>query len=308
MSLSKDILATIAYYDVFGLPLTTFEIWEHRIAIDGPEEDRRVPLRDILRSLREEPLAGRVAERDGFHFLKGRDDLVSARLRADKVSSAKLRRVRGLARLLAFVPFVRMIGVTGSLAMKQSDAESDWDLFVVLRSGHIWTGRAILTGFLHAIGKRRHGELSRDRACLNYYVADDHLEISSQDLFSANEYRFLLPVVGAGVFRRFEIANRWILDSKPNFHPTELLPLWYRPEPSLAAPVRTLLERIFASPALEAILARLQKRKIARNPKTGWKGARIEATDSALVFLPRPRGPRHFDDFMRLFAELRVGK
>ena len=308
MSLSKDLLGTIAYYDVFGLPLTAFEIWEHRIAMDGPEEDRRLPLRDIIRALGEDSLAGRIDTRDGFYFLKGRESLVDSRLRKDKVSSAKLKRVRRLARLLSSVPFVRMIGVTGSLAMKQSDTESDWDLLVVLKAGHIWTGRTILTGFLHAIGKRRHGEWSRDRACLNYYVTDDHLEISSKDLFSASEYRFLIPVVGEDVFRRFELRNSWIAELKPNFRPTGLLPLWYRQEPFVASFIRRFLERVFGSSALESSLARWQKGKIERNPKTRWKGAHIEATDSALIFLPRPRGPRHFEKFTRLFAELRIGK
>lgn len=308
MSLSKDLLGTVAYYDVFGLPLTAFEIWEHRIAMDGPEEDRHLSLRDIVRTLGEDSLAGRIDTRDGFYFLKGRENLVDSRLRKDKVSSAKLKRVRRLARLLSSVPFVRMIGVTGSLAMKQSDTESDWDLLVVLKAGHIWTGRTILTGFLHVIGKRRHGEWSRDRACLNYYVTDDHLEISSKDLFSASEYRFLIPVVGEDVFRRFELRNGWIAELKPNFHPTLLLPLWYRQEPFVAPFIRRFLERIFGSFALESSLARWQKRKIERNPKTRWEGAHIEATDSALIFLPRPRGPRHFEKFTRLFAELRIGK
>lgn len=308
MSLSKDLLGTIAYYDVFGLPLTAFEIWEHRIVMDGPEEDRRVSLRDIVRALGEDALAGRIDTRDGFYFLKGHGNLVDSRLRKDKISSAKLKRVRRLARLLPFVPFVRMVGVTGSLAMKQSDTESDWDLFVVLKEGRIWTGRTILTGFLHMIGKRRHGEWSRDRACLNYYVALDRLEISSKDLFSANEYRFLIPIVGEDVFRRFELRNRWIADLQPNFHPTELLPLWYRPEPSAAPFIQRFLERLLDSSSLESALGRWQKGKIERNPKTKWEGAHIEATDSALIFLPRPRGPRHFEKFTRLFAELRIGK
>lgn len=308
MSLSKDILGTIAYYDVFGLPLTAFEIWEHRISMDGPDGDPHPSLRDVIRALGEAQLAGRVGTYDGFHFLKGRDDLVDSRLRKDKISCAKLKRVRALARLLPYVPFVRMIGVTGSLAMKQSDTESDWDLFVVLKAGRIWTGRTLLTGFLHVIGKRRHGKWSRDRACLNYYVADDHLEISSRDLFSASEYRFLIPIVGEGTFRRFERKNRWIAELKPNFHPTGLLPLWYRHESSAAPFIRGLLERIFDSSSLESSLARWQKKKIEHNPKTRWEGARIEATDSTLIFLPRPRGPRHFEKFMRLFAELRIGK
>lgn len=308
MSLSKDILGTVVYYDVFGLPVTAFEIWEHRIVMDGSEEGHRPSLRDIARALEDDSLTRRIDTRDGFYFLKGRENLIASRMRKEKISVAKLKRIRRFARILSFVPFVRMVGVTGSLAMKHSTAESDWDFFVVLQTGHIWTGRTLLTGFLQVIGKRRHGEWSRDRACLNYYVALDHMEIASKDLFSANEYRFLLPIVGEDVFRQFELRNRWIAELKPNFRPTVLLPLWYRPEPLLAPSIRSFLERVFESSVLESRLALWQKGKIARNPKTRWEGAYIEASDSALVFLPRPRGPRHFEKFKRLFGEVRLGE
>jgi predicted nucleotidyltransferase len=274
---------------------------------DGSKEDGyAVHLGDVVAALSGDSFSDHVVLCDGFYPLRGREDLVRTRIRSEKISSAKLKRVRTLARLLSLVPFVRMVGVTGSLAMKSGDRESDWDLFVVLRAGRIWVGRTLLTGFLHVIGKRRHGKYHRDRACLNYYVSEDALEISTKDLFSAHEYRFLIPVVGEEVFRRFELKNRWIREFKPGFRPTELLPLWYLREPDAAPSVRQLFENLFDFTFLESWLSSWQKKKIARNPKTRIKGGHIEATDRALIFLPKPRGPRVFDRFMRTWARLRI--
>ena len=42
-----------------------------------------------------------------------------------------------IAWVLRFVPFVRMIGVTGGLAMKNANAKSDWDLLLVIKYGKI---------------------------------------------------------------------------------------------------------------------------------------------------------------------------
>jgi predicted nucleotidyltransferase len=306
--LQKNLLATIAYYDALDYPLTAFEAWMHliRMGDDAEGDARKIRLGDVVAALSGDGCSGRVVLRDGFYPLRGREDLIFRRIRSEKISSAKLKRVRSLARLLAFVPFVRMIGVTGSLAMKNGDRESDWDLFVVLRAGRIFTGRTLLTGFLHAIGKRRHGKYHRDRACLNYYVSEDALRISTKDLFSAHEYRFLVPIVGEEVFRRFELKNRWIHTFKPTFRPTELLPLWYRAEPGAARAVRKSLEAFFDWAFLESWLASWQKRKIERNPKTRIFGGHIEATDQALIFLPEPRGPRVFERFMRTWTALRI--
>lgn len=308
MSLSKNLLATIAYYDALDYPLTAFEAWTHRIRMDdGTETDESdVGLCDVIAALSGEGLSGHVVSCDGFYPLLGRERLVRSRIRSEKISSTKLKRVRALARILSFVPFIRMVGVTGSLAMKNGDKESDWDLFVVLRAGRIWLGRTFLTGFLHMIGKRRHGAYHRDRACLNYYVSEDALEISTKDLFSAHEYRFLIPIIGGEIFRRFEFKNRWILRFKPGFRSTELPPLWYAREPGAAPFVRRFLESAFGFTFLESWLASWQKKKIARNPKTRIFGGHIEATDRALIFLPEPRGPRVFERFMNTWGRLRI--
>ncbi len=306
MPLSKDILATVAYYDVFGFPLTAFEVWQHLLIMDSGTKPGATSLRVILSALEEEALSKKISRANGFYMLKGREGLVASRLRKEKISSEKLKRVRKLVKFLGFIPFVRMIGVTGSLAMKQSEEGSDWDFFVILKEGHIWTGRTLLTGFLHIIRKRRHGAFSRDRACLNYYITDARLEIFPQDFFAANEYRFIIPMLGSEAFRKFELKNRWIRDIHPNMRLSELLPLWYVPDRRLFLAIRGLLEKIFDNKRLESFLGRIQKKKIERNPKSLWEGAHISATDSALIFLPRPRGPKHFERFMAVFGETRV--
>ncbi|MEI7749678.1 MAG: hypothetical protein WCJ25_01600 [Candidatus Moraniibacteriota bacterium] len=307
MSLSGNIIATLAYYDAFDQPLTAFEVWKHLTVedVDG-EKSEPVSLGDVVSALDGKDIRGRIAFWDGFFFLPGREHLVPLRIGTEKIAVAKLRRIRRLATALRLVPFVRMIGVTGSLAMKKGNSDSDWDFFVVLRAGRIWTGRTLLTGFLHLIGRRRHGNHTKDRACLNYFVTEDRLTIPTEDLFSANEYTFLIPLYGRETFQRFELKNRWIARLKPDFLPTEALPLWYVRDTDEARSFRTVLERIFDSDRLEAWLGEWQKKKILRNPKTGNEGGHIEASDQALVFLPDPHGPRVYEKFRKRLGEIRL--
>jgi hypothetical protein len=308
MALSKDILATLAYYDVLDTPLTSFEVWKYLISAD-PGEQRPVPvsLGEIVYALEEPDLSSRIGSCEGFYFLPGREALVDQRIRGEKSSSRKMKRVRRLAALLRLVPFVRMIGITGSLPMMQGDPDSDWDFFVITRASRIWTGRTILTGILHVFRKRRHGEYRRDRACLNYFITEDRLEIPTEDLFSANEYTRIIPLFGRETFRRFELRNRWIADLRPNFRPTELLPSWSVPDSRRPRSFRDLLEQTFDADRIESWLAGWQRPKIMRNPKTALPGSRIEASDHALIFLPDPHGPLVYERFRKRFGELRLG-
>lgn len=306
-SLNRLIRMTIAYYDVFDMPLSSFETWKHLLVPDGEERSGHpIRLGEIGRALEEEVSAGRVMEEEGFYFLPGRDFLVGTRLREDKVAVSRLKRVRRLVRMLRFVPFLRMVGITGSLAIKKSGHESDWDLFLVLRSGRIFTGRTVITGFLHAIGKRRHGKKTCNRACLNYFVTEDGLTIGTKDLFSAHEYRFLIPFFGFHTYQRFERKNGWIRNFKPNFLPTEAVPLWDVRDTAFSRGCRRVGEAVLSSSLLERRLASWQKEKIRRNPKSSIPGGLIEANDRALVFLPEPRGPKVFERFKARLGDILI--
>lgn len=298
--LGKNILATITYYDVLNYPLTSFEIWKHLIMHDRDQESmcsQPSRLGDSIRLLVSGHFSSKIDEKNGFYFLRGRESLVTARIQAEKLSVRKLKRMRSLARLMACVPYIHMLGATGSLAMKNGEKGSDWDMFVVLRSGKIWLGRTLITVFLQSIGKRRHGNKINDRACLNYFITDDNLKIGTKDLFSAHEYRFLIPLFNFKLFQIFELKNAWIREYKPNFFLTVLPSSWGITEHHLIGYIRNALERFFNLFDVEQWLATWQKEKIRRNPKTSLEGSLIEAHDRALIFLPRPQGPRIFQKF-----------
>lgn len=297
--ISKNILATVTYYDVLRFPLTAFEVWKHMInyASDFVPDADRITLGDVVAALEGEDVRKKIETKDGFYFLKGRKALVEQRIRAEKISARKLKRMRNLVKLLGWIPYLRMIGASGSLSMKNGASGSDWDMFVVFQGGRIWLGRTLLTGFLHLIGKRRHGRKIVDRACLNYFVADTNLEITTKDLFSAHEYHFLIPLLSFSAFGRFERANAWIKQYKPQYGPTLTSPLWSIAPTRFEMRVQQTLERFFDAFSLEEWLKNWQKRKIEANPKTAISGSLIEASDRALIFLPHPRGPKVFEEF-----------
>lgn len=297
--LSKDILDTVTYYDVFDYPLSTFELWKHLLTLQEESLHRPTTYLDIRSALDEMLGLGKLVSDRGFICLPERTRIVEDRVRKEKLSVAKIRRIRRLASWLRCIPYMRFAGATGSLSFKHGSIGSDWDLFIVLRAGKIWTGRMILTGILFLSGKWRHGNKVKNRACLNYFVTDESLEIGTHDLFSAHEYRFMIPLFGYPLFQRFELKNRWIARFKPNFSLSEIPPLWCIPESAWVLNIRTAFESVLDLFDAEKLLAAWQKKRIEENPKTRWEGSYIEANDRALVFLPRPRGPRVYEEFKK---------
>lgn len=300
--LRKTVLATVAYYDALEYPLTEFEVWKHLIADRKDGVSEAPTLGQVAAAIDGLVEGGVVTRVHGFVVLPGRQALIADRIRSEKYSVAKIKRAARLVRGIAWVPFVRMVALTGSLSMKHGDQESDWDLFVVLSRGAIWRGRTLLSLVLQFIGKRRHGRYIENRACLNHFVTDGSLEIGMQDYFSASEYRFMYTFLGRDTERRFELVNRWIARIKPNYQPTEIPNLWLHETPPVLLRIQAVGERLFSWRGLEGRLSHWQRKKIEGNPKSLVPGAFIVANDEALIFLPHPKGPVVFDRFKERLA------
>jgi len=291
-----SILNTIIYYDILSYPLTSFEIWKYLIA------ENSCRLGDVVEALENREIKKHIEEFQGFYFLKGRKVLVERRIQNDKNSIMKYKIAEKVTGWLQFVPFVRMVAVTGTLAMKNSEKDSDIDFLVVLEKGRIFTGRLFVTLAVHLLGLRRYGNKIQDRICLNYFITTGSLEIKRQDLFAANEYSFIYPLFGFDVYWKFGEANKgWIKKYKPNFEYGGLKPAKYfvgiKPlQKNIQRPLESLIN-LFWGDRIEAWLKEKQIEKIKRNPLTYKKGGYVEASDDNLVFLPEPQGEKIFQKF-----------
>jgi len=302
-SLLVNIISTIIYYDILNYPLTSFEVWKYlTVPRGGATFDDKCTLMAIVEELGGEEIKKHIEEFRGFYFIKGRKELVDRRIQNDKNSIAKYEIAERVARWLRFVPFVRMIAVTGTLAMRNPEKDSDIDFFVVLEKGRIFTGRLLVTAMVHLLGKRRYGKKIKNRVCLNYFITTGSLGIKRQDLFSANEYSFMCPLFGLDVYQKFGEANvEWINKFKPNYGFPELEPARYYVDHGKASRLiqktKEVLINFLGGDRIEAWQRRKQVERIKRNPLTYKKGGYIEYSDENLVFLPEPQGAKAKEKF-----------
>ncbi len=314
------VLATAAYHDVLGLPLTRFEVERYLIrpeslevrfmreAQEGSWRSRRIASRrpaaqggarndGSTSSLAEIDVALELLQRErtliclnGFWCLTGREHLVAERIEKHKLAEAKWKILQRWGRLLAYVPFVRLVLVSGSLVFHNTQPGSDLDVLLVAKYGRIWTTRAFTTGLLGLFGKRRRGSDIKDRICFNHFLTDQTLTMPYPSLYNAMTYVRLIPLLELGAtITHFLAANVW-LDEYFQQVPRQHLGSWKtvrRPPGSTAAQhfFEWLLSGIFGN-WLETRLKQIQKRRIEADPRSFDPGGRVVATDDELEFHP----------------------
>src|SRR3989344_717185 len=213
-ALASELLAALAYFDVFDYPLTLAELRRYRWStsrkdypVSGtsqvPNTGRSscaetagsvVAVSDTgsrgiteARTSLSEPSLTAVGEalrtlpvgvKDGFYFLAGREAVVARRLEGYRVAEGKYRLARRFASWLRWLPSVRLVAVCNSLALSHAAADSDIDLLLVVRPRTVWVTRLLVVGVLAALGLRPDARTQRDRFCLSFMASESALDFS----------------------------------------------------------------------------------------------------------------------------------
>lgn len=133
VSLERAALETLAYSDIFDYPLRIEEL--HRYL---PLPIFRTKLIEILNYRND-----LIKMVDGYYFLAGREHLIPLRQKREAASRPLYQRAVRYGRILGSLPFIRLVGLTGSLALKNCDETADIDYLLVAAHGRVWI-RALL--------------------------------------------------------------------------------------------------------------------------------------------------------------------
>src|SRR5882757_2208170 len=180
------IARTVIYASLFEYPLTLEQL--HYSLIESDQTSAEILAvyegSQLLRDI--------IEHRDGFFFPMGRGDLVAERRRREARSDAFLAQHRLALRLICALPFTRLVALSGSIAHRNLEPGGDLDLFIVTRGPRVWTVTVMLLVLTKLLRRRR-------AVCANFILADSHMAVDQQDLFTANQVIHLRPLVGADV-------------------------------------------------------------------------------------------------------------
>jgi len=227
--LKKAILKTLAYADVFDYPLLKKEIWRFLIKerkegeLKTEEEGKGFSweLKELIKK-------SLCKEKKGFYFLPGREKIINLRKRRQKYSEKKIKIAEKIALILRKIPWVKMVGVTGALAMKNAEKKDDIDLLIIAVKNRLWLTRFFTVLLVEFFSKRRRPEEKeiKDKICLNMFLDEDHLSLpeNERDLFSAHEVCQMEPIWEKdNCYQKFLKDNFWVQEFLPNAKPKKMV-------------------------------------------------------------------------------------
>lgn len=198
--LSHAILQTIAYSDVFDYPLTAREIHRYLTGV-------KASLEEVVRAVGEE---GAVTQTDNYFTLPSREEIVRIRMRRYLYSSELLPSAIAYGRMLGNLPYIRMVAITGSLAVMNVSENQDFDYMLVTAPKRLWTARAF------ALALNRLARLQGYTLCPNLIISETALKWTQNDLYSARELCQMMPITGLELYRRLIRENIWVEKFLPN--------------------------------------------------------------------------------------------
>ena len=213
MTLLYSTLATLAYHDIFDYPLTLSEV---RHLLVGKKATQAPVGQELARLVK----AKKIGAKDGYFYLKGRAKTVNLRKQRSRWSKAKLKRASFFAQILKVIPTIKLVAISGALAMKNCHKDDDIDLVLITSAGSLWTTRFFANILLLPFKRDPRGQKIANRACLNVFIDESDLKIRPQNLYFAHEICQMKPLWDRdGTYSRFIQANSWVKKYLPNWQP-----------------------------------------------------------------------------------------
>lgn len=200
--IEEAVLRTVAYGDVFDSPMRLPEI--HRY-LERASADRR----EVERAV-EALVPDRLSRVDDMVCIAGRERLAGVRRERETAAKELWPAALSCGKSVARVPWVRMVSLTGALAMDNVEQASDVDLLIVTEPGRVWLCRFFVIQLVRMF------RLRGVEMCPNWLLSSERMELEARDLHTARELTQMVPLAGPDVYRRMRRLNQWTDAVLPN--------------------------------------------------------------------------------------------
>jgi hypothetical protein len=224
--MEKAIIRTLIYADIFDFPLTIQEIHKWLIS-------KKTQPRYIEKALKKEDLRFKIEDLGGYYFLNGRKNIVRLRKERQKSSYIYIRKAKIISWFLKLIPWIKLVGVSGGLAMENAGKSDDIDLFIICSKKRLWISRLFTLIILSILGQRRKRRDLKKQAsgkiCTNLFLEEDQLEQKSKDLFTAHEVLQMKVIwQRGGIYSKYLADNEWVFKFLPNWVSDEIMNYKFR--------------------------------------------------------------------------------
>ncbi len=289
--MEKAVLKTLIYADIFDYPLKAWEIHKWLIS-------KAIPLNKIEKTLKVLVKQKKIQNKKDFYFLKNRGRLVLERQKREVVSENHFKQVKFYCQFLKLIPWIKLVGVSGSLAIKNSKISDDIDLFIITSQNRLFLSRIFILLIFELLGKRRkRGENVKKVAgklCTNILLEETSLAQHSSNIYLAHEVLQMKVLwEREGCYARFLEENEWAFRYLPNWSSSQIrsqkLKKLNRKDNKNFDKLTDFLEKIVKSFQLRYMGQILGKEKIS---------------DSSLYFLPENKEQKILGEYKKRSKDL----
>jgi len=195
--LQKQIYQRLIYSSVFNWPLKKSEI-----------SAGQKTLKNLIKKKK-------ITKKAGYYFVFGQKKYISLRKKREKIAQKKLAKAQKLAKLLKHFFWIKLIAVTGNVAVGNTQTKDDIDIFIVTAEKRLWLVRPIVVFLLELLGWRRRpgDQQAEDKFCLNLWLdkANLNLPLAKQNFYTAREIKQMKILLDKDkTYKKFIKKNSWL--------------------------------------------------------------------------------------------------
>ncbi len=210
LTIKRAVISTLCYADIFDYPLTVEEIRYWLIKKGNIKE------RQVLSVVKQVGLC-----KGSFWSLGKSGSWDTSRMKRAMWSREKRRIAIQASSYLQLVPTIQLVGITGALAMNNTQQHDDIDFLCITSQNCLWVSRMIATIIIDLLGVRRHPGQTHveNKICLNMFMTEVSMGLigRERDLFSAHEVLQMQPLWERnGMYGKFLQVNSWVKTFLPN--------------------------------------------------------------------------------------------
>jgi hypothetical protein len=213
----KDIINTLSYKKIFNQPMTFYQL----IYFSHTKFESLLEIEDMLKDLLERH---KIKYKNGFYFLgtsKSKKDELKELNSKTSFAKATFEKLLSISYIFEKIPFIKFVGVTGSLASYNFDFEKDdIDLFFICSKNRLWISRFFIVTILKLLNIYVNNTDPKLKICPNLYISEDSMswKEDKRSLYVAHEIAMMQPLVNKDNFYlKFLKENNWVREFLPNF-------------------------------------------------------------------------------------------
>jgi predicted nucleotidyltransferase len=252
--LEEEVLKTISYFSFFDYPPNFEEVYtflgkkavkkKAEETLESLERQKKIKKIEDLKKVIRYWLQVTSKDTVGEYSMKLKNK--NEKLKIERYnkrylfSQEKLQnwRVRLYLKILSFFPQIKLIGLSGSLAMMNAGKNDDIDLFIITAKKRLFTGRIIALFLAEVFGLRKKfgknkkspkifrfypmkadlADLS-EKICLNLFFDESDLAVPEfkRNTYVAHEVLQMKPIINKDyTYEKFLEANDWVFKIFPN--------------------------------------------------------------------------------------------